>query len=108
MYQIDFKIVHLEMLNLVIALRLWAESWSHSAVKFYRDNLTVIQVVQTGKTRDDLLALCLRNIWLITDIYDITLTIDHIKGKSNNIADLLSQIYSDEPVNQDLLKSLQK
>ena len=54
------------MLNLVIAPKLWAESWSHSVVKLYCDNSAVVQVDQTGKTRDDMLALCLRNIWLIT------------------------------------------
>ena len=58
-YQRDLKIVHFEMLNLVIALKLWAAKWSHSVVKFYCDNSTVVQVVQTGKTRDGMLALCL-------------------------------------------------
>ena len=53
-----------------------------------------------------MLALCLRNIWLITATHDIALTIDHIRSKSNNIADLLSRIYSDEPVDQNLLSHL--
>ena len=64
-YQKDLTIVHLEMLNLVIALKLWAKNWAHSTVKFYCDNSAVVQVVQTGRTRDNMLALCLRNIWLI-------------------------------------------
>ena len=106
-YQKDLTIVHLEMLNLVIALKLWAGNWAHSTVKFYCDNSAVVQVVQTGRTRDDMLALCLRNIWLISATYDITVTIDHIRGKANNIADLLSRIYSDKPVDQSLLRDLQ-
>ena len=105
-YQRTLKIVHFEMLNLVIALKLWAVQWSHSIVKFNCDNSAVVQVVRTGKTRDDMLALCLRNIWLITSTHDITLTIDHIRGKSNNIADLLSRVYSDKPVDQNLLSHL--
>ena len=106
-YQRSLKIVHLEMLNLIIALKLWAAQWSHSIVKFYCDNAAVVQVVQTSKTRDDMLALCLRNMWLITATHDITLTIDHIRGKSNNTADLLSRIYSDKPVDQNLLRYLE-
>ena len=86
-YQTTLKIVHLEMLNLVIALKLWAIQWAHSRVRSHCDNSAVVQVVRSGKTRDEMLALCLRNIWLITATYDITLTIDHIRGKSNNIAD---------------------
>ena len=39
------KIVHFEMLNLVIALKLWASQWSHSVVKFHCDNSAVVQVV---------------------------------------------------------------
>ena len=50
------------MLNLVIALKLWARDCAHSAVKFYCDNLDVVQVVHPGKTRDNMLALCFRNI----------------------------------------------
>ena len=106
-YQKELKIVHLKMLNLVIALKLWAENWAHSTVKFYCDNSAVVQVIQTGRTRDDMLALCLRNIWLISATYDITVTVDHISGKANNIADLLSRIYSVKPVDQNLLKDLQ-
>ena len=103
-YDTPLKIVHLEMLNLVIALKLWA----HSAVKFYCDNVAVVQVVHTGKTRDNMLALCLRNIWLITASYDIDLHIDHIQGRANKIADLLSRIYSPKTVNLTLLEQIHK
>ena len=35
LYGFQFKIVHLEMLNLVIALRLWSQKWPHSTLKFF-------------------------------------------------------------------------
>ena len=105
-YGMDLKIVHLEMLNLVIALKLWARKWSHSVVRFFCDNLAVVQVVRTGKTRDNMLSLCLRNIWLITATYDIDLHIEHIQGQANTIADILSRLYSPKPVNAQLLQSL--
>ena len=103
------RIFNIYQMDLIIGpVRLWTESWSYSAVKFYCNNSAVVQVVQTGKTRDDMLALCLRNIWLTTATYDITLTIGHIEGKYSNIADALYRIYSDKPVNQHLLKNIQK
>ena len=105
-YGLDLKIVHLEMLNLVIALKLWAREWSHSVVRFFCDNLAVVQVVRTGKTRDNMLSLCLRNIWLITATHDIDLRIEHIQGQANTIADILSRLYSPKPVDEQLLQSL--
>ena len=107
LYHRDLGIVHLEMLNLVLALKLWASNWAHSVVQFYCDNAAVVQVVQTGRTRDEMLALCLRNIWLLSATYDITVTIKHIRGKANHIADLLSRIYSDKAIHQNLLRDLQ-
>ena len=107
-YDTPLMIVHLVMRNLVIALKLWAQDWAHSAVRFYCDNLAVVQVVCTGKTRDNMLGLCLRNIWLITASYDTDLHIHHIQGRANKIADLLSCIYSPKTVNLTLLEQIHK
>ena len=104
---LNLKIIHLEMLNIVIALRAWGRRWRHSAISIFCDNLGVIQVVETGRTRDPFLALCIRNIWLITATWDIQLNIQHIPGVYNVIADTLSRVYSDKPVNLSLLNTLQ-
>ena len=64
-------------------------------------------MVDTGKTRDTFLALCMRNIWLITATWDIQLEVRHIPGAHNVIADTLSRVYSDNPVNLGLLQKLQ-
>ena len=103
----DLKIVHLEMLNLVIALRVWAKKWTHSVVKFYCDNMAVLQVVRTGRIKDHMLALCLRNIWLITASFDIDLQIEHIQGSHNIQADLLSRLYSNKAIDKALLETMQ-
>ena len=107
-YGIDLKIVHLEMLKLLIVLKLWAHKWPHSVVRSFCDNLAVVQVVRTGKTRDDMLVPRLRNIWLITATHAIDLHIEHIQGQSNKIADLLSRLYSPKPVDTKLLQTLYK
>ena len=75
---LELKIIHLEMLNIVIALRTWGTWWSHSNIKIFCDNLGVVQVVRTGKTRDPFLSLCIRNIWLLTALLDIQLDIFYI------------------------------
>ena len=103
---LKLSIVHLEMLNIVIALRVWGSSWQHKRLQIHCDNLGVVQVVKTGKTKDPFLALCIRNIWLLTASYDIDLDISHIPGKYNIIADALSRVYSDRNVHKDLLAIL--
>ena len=92
------------MLNLVVALRLWASEWAHSAVKFFYDNWAVVQVVKTGKTRDAFLGDGSRIIWLLMATYDIDLQIEHIVGKKNIYAYALSQFYSSKHINSDLLQ----
>ena len=76
-------IVHYEMVNFIIALRLWGHFWRHSRVNIFSDNLAVVQVVTSGKTKDMFLATCIRNIWLLTAVYDIELEGAHIPGAKN-------------------------
>ena len=101
-------IVHLEMLNVVIALRTWAKYWQHTKVVFFCDNLAVVHVVETNRTRDEFLALCLRNIWLLAALHDVEIELKHIPGKENIEADVLSRLYSDSPVDEGVLRHLRK
>ena len=101
-------IVHLEMLNIVIVLRTWAKYWQHTRVVLFCDNLAVVHVVETNRTRDNFLALCLRNIWLLAALHDVEIEVKHIPGKYNLRADVLSRIYSDNSVDEGMLENLQK
>ena len=102
------KIVHWEMFNILLALRVWGHNWRNSIVEIHCDNLAVVQVVTTSKTKDPFLAACIRNIWLLTATQDIDLRISHIKGVVNTIADLLSRLHSGKGVNGDILRDLQR
>ena len=104
---LKLTIVHLEMMNIVVALWVWGKLWQHGSISVKCDNLGVVQVVKTGKNKDYFLALCIRNIWLLTAAYGIELHIDHIPGSKNVIADTLSRIYSDKPVNSHILADLE-
>ena len=106
---VDFQpnITHLEMLNILIALRLWAQEWAGSSVTFHCDNLAVVQVVNSGKTRATFLSACIRHIWFITAVHDIDLQLTHIQGRKNVIADALSRIYSEKGIPTKTLETLQ-
>ena len=97
---VDFQpnITHLEMLNVLIALKLWAKDWAGSSVTLHCDNLAVVWVVNSGKTRDKFLNACIRHIWFITAVHDIDLQLTHIQGHKNLVADSLSRIYSEKGI----------
>ena len=62
------------------------------------DNQAVVHMVRSGKTNDNYLGKCLRNIWLHVSRWDITLDVLHIAGKHNYHADKLSHIHSTNSV----------
>ena len=66
----------------------------------------MVQVIQTNRTKDELFARCLRNIWLIVSKYDIRLRINHVKGIYNKVADALSRLYSHKSVPESIRSEL--
>ena len=89
----SFSIVHLEMWNVLVGIRLWAKQWSNRVIVIKCDNEAVVSVVNTGVTRDSALAAFVRNIWLVTASHNIKLRLVHIPGIQNECADLLSRWY---------------
>ena len=87
----NWTIVYLEMVNILMALRLFAKLWSTKKILIQCDNQAVVTVLKSGKTRDAFLAASARNIWYLTELHDIDLQFTHIRGASNQLADILSR-----------------
>ena len=98
----NLYITHYEMINILVALRIWGSAWAHKRILLRSDNMAV---VRSGYTRDAHLASYIRNIWLLTATYVIQLNVVHIAGKDNKVADLLSR-WSDSQKNQQQLLKL--
>ena len=98
-------IVQLEMLNIYLALRVWAPQWKGKNVKIECDNQAVVSVIKQGKTRDIVLAAYARNISMLSSLFDIELTLIHLPGVANTVADLLSR-WDTTPQNHEKLKQL--
>ena len=86
-----FNIAHLEMLNVVVAFKVWGSSWANKKIQINCDNMAVIEVLQNGYARDFYLAACARNIWFLMAMFNISVNFLHIPGKRNCAADLLSR-----------------
>ena len=87
----NFTIVHLEMLNILVAICTWACQWQGKTVRIFCDNAAVVSVLNSGKTRDLTLAAIDRNIFMETAQVDISLKTVPIMGRINEIADSLSR-----------------
>ena len=85
------NIATLEMLNILVALKIWATKWTHKKIHFFCDNIAVVQVLKFGKTKDLELAALSRNILMLASSSDIHISVSHISGKATVVADLLSR-----------------
>ena len=89
----NYSIVHLKMLNILVALRIWCQQWATHRILLKCDNQAVVSVLNSGKTHDLTLGAMARNIAMILAINDIDLQVIHVLGADNKIADLLSRWY---------------
>ena len=60
------------------------------------DNMAVVEVLTSGKTKDDTLGASSRNIWILPALFNISIHIEYIAGKLNVIADLLFRFKFDQ------------
>ena len=98
----DFNILHLEMLNILVALRVWGPAWQGKKLLVYYDNQEEVTILNSGATRDLTLAAIARIIFMESAKCDINLSVIHILGKNNPIADLLSRWYITDNANKKL------
>ena len=87
----SFSIVHSEMVNILVAIRVWGKVWKNQRIVIKCDNQVVVSVLNSGKTQDLTLAAIARNIMMEISEQDIDLQVIHILGVKNKVADLLSR-----------------
>ena len=87
----SFSMVHLEMLNILVAIRVWGKVWKHQRILIKCDNQAVVSVLNSGKTQDLTLAAIARNIMMEISEQDIDLQVIHILGVENKVANLSSR-----------------
>lgn len=91
-----FKAIHhLEAVNLLVAYRTLCPSagTNGSCIVMLTDNQASACALQTGKTKDHVLAACSRELWLEAARADHIITIQHKPGELIPLADALSRAY---------------
>ena len=84
-------IAHLEMLNLVVAVKLWARDWAGWTVRLFCDNANTCSAVITGRAQDPFMQRCVRELFVLTAAHDIDLKVEHRPGRLMARADALSR-----------------
>ena len=59
-------ITHLEILNILLAIRTWHLQWSGKTILVHCDNQAVVSILESGRTKDPILAAIGRNIAIET------------------------------------------
>ena len=88
------NISFLELLNIFVALQYWAHRIKESSVPIYCDNMAAVHTLNSFK------AVCpqLCCVWSLIVRFNISLTVKHIAGKCNHVADKLYRLSSDADI----------
>ena len=88
---LDLHINALELLTLVVALKLWGQSFAGLRIKLFCDNEFSVTVINSGKTRDEFSQACIREICWLCANFECEVRAVHLPGVQNRLPDLLSR-----------------
>lgn len=80
-----------ELLPIVLACIVWGGTWQQQSVLAHCDNQAVVDVVNSGYSKDAQLMHSLRSLFFITAHFQISLRAVHIPGVHNTAADAISR-----------------
>ena len=87
-------IAHLELLNVVVALKVWGPEWRGKRVRVLCDNTNACLALQTGRSRDSYVQHCIREVFLFAARLDVELVAVHRAGELLVRADALSRMHT--------------
>ena len=86
-------IAHLEMLNIVVALKTWGPQWTGMRICVFCDNTNACIAIQSGRSRDAFMQHCAREVFLVSARYDLEVWAFHKPGVQLHRADALSRAH---------------
>ena len=100
------NIVHMEMIAIMIALKLWLKEFTMKKLIIECDNMAVLEVINQGKAKDKTLQRYLREIAYLCTINQCEIKIRYIRSERNIIPDMLSRYYTSQQKKQQFQKKL--
>lgn len=81
----------LELLAIVICLKLWGQFFKGRKIRILCDNQVSVTVINTGRSRNEYLQMCLREICYLCALSEFEVRACHVPGSDNRISDYLSR-----------------
>lgn len=80
-----------ELFAIVAAALTWGHLWKQKKILFYCDNLPIVQAWEGRRSKQPRVMSLLRKLFLTAARNNFTITMRHLPGKTNEIADALSR-----------------
>ncbi len=80
-----------ELYAIVVACEAWGHLWSTKRILFHCDNMAIVHLWRAGLSKAPLLMHLVRALFFVAAKYNFHVTITHIAGVDNSIADALSR-----------------
>ena len=81
----------LETIAIMVALKLWSDTFKNRNILVFCDNSTTVDIINTGRAKNEFAQKCLREICWITVQANMVIKVIHRPGVSNTIPDYLSR-----------------
>ena len=80
-----------EFLPVLLACIVWGKEWSGKLIRCHCDNMAVVEVLNSGYSRDREMMHLLRCLFFIAEHFHMQVEAVHLPGKENGLANALSR-----------------
>ena len=88
---VNWHIVLKELLRVLLACIIWGKEWSGKRVICHCDNMAVVEVLNSGYSKDKDMMHLLRCLFFISEYHHFLVEAVHLPGKSNDAANAPSR-----------------
>ena len=88
----DYSIQWKELFAIYAACHIWEKEWDGEKILFPTDNKAITFLWQNQSSKCKNLMKLVRKIFLVAATYDFTISLKHISGHYNILADVLSRL----------------
>ena len=89
--QLDLHISARELFTIVITVKVWGKELSGLCMVIACDNEPASIAINSGKSEDNFMQQCLRELWFIAAVHEFEIRVSHIPGREDFVADWLSR-----------------
>lgn len=87
----DTSIMAKELVPIIFSCVVWGPLLTRTRVEFQCDNLSLVEAINKGRSKDVMVMHLLRCLWFFQALFDISIHVSHIPGVQNSAADMLSR-----------------